>query len=183
MNMRTTPRPALLWALVVTVLAGCAATNQAGGVTTPAATPTNATPSDEDDTLLCEADIPFKPTYLPDGFANQALPGPADGGRPLDRKGQVILHYRGEGSRAIEIRRPGTLFSELAQGNDAPTIEVLGRETTGFAPVEPNGDDFMVQFNYPADAAPNEPCSLYSLNEYGVSLAELKLVAEGLRLK
>jgi hypothetical protein len=181
--MRATPLPALLWALVVAVLTGCAATDQTGGVTAPEATPANTVSSDEEHKSLCERDIPFEPTYLPDGFANQALPGPADGGRPLERKGQVIFHYRGEGSRAIEVRRPGTFFSELAQRDHAPTIDVLGSETRGFAPIEPGGDDFMVQFIYPADAAPHDWCSVYSLNEYGVSLAQLKRVAKGLRRK
>lgn len=95
----------------------------------------------------------------------------------------MILHYRGSGSRAIEIRRPGTLFTELAQGNDAPTIEVLGSKTTGFAPMEPGGDDFIVQFSYPPHPQPHEWCARYSLNEYGVvPLEELKKVAEALRV-
>ena len=140
----------------------------------------------------CSEDIPFEPTYLPDGFRHEVRKGAFPGGRPPDDQSstggkpheeQVIVHYRSSDSRAIEIRRPGTHFTELAQGNDAPTIEVLGNETSGFAPIQPGGDDYIVQFTYPN--APNSRshnwCSVYSLNEYGVSLAELKKVAEGLR--
>ncbi len=93
------------------------------------------------------------------------------------------MHYRGAGDRAIEIRRPGTIFTELAQRSDAPRIEVLGTETTGFAPIEPGGNKFIVSFRYPSGAGPHQWCSLYSLNEYGVSLAGLKKVAESLRVR
>ncbi len=47
----------------------------------------------------------------------------------------------------------------------------------------PGGDDFIVQFTYPPDAKSTNHCAIYSLNEYGVSLDELKKVAEDLRLK
>lgn len=120
-------------------------------------------------------------TYLPDGFRRRVFEGRAAGGHRPDRHGQVILHLRGEGSRAIEIRRPGTFFSELAQHDDAPTIEVLGGATAGFAPISPGGDDFIVLFTYPVGARSTNHCAIYSLNEYGVSLDELKKVAEGLR--
>ena len=132
--------------------------------------------------------FPFAPSYLPKGFRREEFRGPFPGGRPPDdlsslgREGdQVIVHYRGSRQRAIEIRRPGTLFSELAQADDAPTITVLGSKTTGFAPIEPGGDDFIVQFSFPADRGPERWCATYSLNEYGVSLDQLKRVAEGLR--
>ena len=141
----------------------------------------------------CNEDIPFEPTYLPEGFDHKVFSGGFPGGRPPDDlsssgigqpgEEQVIVHYRGSRARAIEIRRPGTLFTELAQGDDAPTIEVLGGETAGFAPIQPGGDDFIVSFHYPVGARPDQWCSSYSLNEYGVPLSELKRVAEGLRLK
>lgn len=141
---------------------------------------------------MCSTDIPFEVTYLPDGFETKQYPGPFPGAdRPPDdlttsvgaRRGeyQVIVHYRGSEARAIEIRRPGTHFTELAQGDDAPTIEVLGEKTTGFAPIGPGGDEFIVQFRYPLDARPHEWCKTYSLNEYGVPLEELKKVARGLQ--
>ena len=60
---------------------------------------------------------------------------------------------------------------------------MLGIETSGFAPIGPGGDDFIVQFSYPRGRKPHDWCALYSLNEYGVSLDELKNVAEGLELK
>lgn len=137
----------------------------------------------------CSEHIPFEPTYLPEGFGHGVFEGAFPGGRPLDDQSsyggkpgeeQVVVHYRGSRSRAIEIRRPGTLFTELAQRNDAPFIEVLGTETRGLAPIEPGGDDFIVTFPYPGDVRPHQWCSHYSLNEYGVSLAELKRVAESL---
>lgn len=95
----------------------------------------------------------------------------------------MIVHYRGPDDRAIEIRRPGTLFVELAQRSDAPTITVIGAETSGFAPIGPGGHDFIVQFRYPPGTGPHQWCSYYSLNEYGVSLEELKKIAEGLELR
>lgn len=129
---------------------------------------------------VCKRDLPFEVTYLPDGFRRRVFEGRAQESRP-DQEGQVIVHLRGRGSRAIEIRRPGTFFSELAQGDDAPTIDVLGGETAGFAPISPGGDDFIVLFTYPAGAKSTNHCAIYSLNEYGVPLQELKKVAEGLR--
>lgn len=140
----------------------------------------------------CSQDIPFEPTYLPDGFGHKLFEGRFPGGRPLDEQSsiggkrheeQVVVHYRGFDGRAIEIRRPGTIFTELAQRSDTPRIEVLGTETTGFAPIQPRGNKFIVQFRYPPGTRPHQWCSLYSLNEYGVSLAELKKVAEGLRIR
>ncbi len=106
----------------------------------------------------CSEDIPFEPTYLPDGFVHEEIAGRFPGGRPPDdpsstggkrNEVQVIVHYRGPGSRAIEVRRPGTSFAELAQGNDAPTIKVLGTDTSGFAPIAPGGNEFIVQFPFP----------------------------------
>lgn len=140
----------------------------------------------------CDEDIQFEPTYLPAGFGHKEFAGALPGGRPPDDQSslggepneeQVIVHYRGSGGRAIEVRRPGTEFAELAQADDAPTIEVLGTETAGFAPINPGGDDFIVQFTYPSTARSTNHCAIYSLNEYGVSLDRLKEVAEGLRLK
>lgn len=140
----------------------------------------------------CDEDIPFEPTYLPEGFGHEVFKGRFPGGRQFDdprstggkrHQEQVVVHYRGSGGRAIEIRRPGTIFTELAQRDDAPTIEVLGTETTGFAPISPGGDEFIVSFRYPGAAKPHQWCSLYSLNEYGVPLSGLKKVAEGLRVR
>lgn len=143
-------------------------------------------------TPRCDEDIPFEPTYLPNGFDHELFEGRLPGGRPPDDQSsiggergeaQAIVHYRGSGGRTIEIRRPGTAFTELAQRSDTPKIEVLGTETTGFAPIQPRGNKFIVQFSYPATAGPRQWCSLYYLNEYGVKLAELKEVAEGLRAR
>ena len=177
------------------VAASAAACGPAAPLGEPAASPRESVAAEAAPTSerspRCDEVIPFEPTYLPEGFGHQVYPGAFPGGRPPDDQSsiggspgeeQVIVHYRGWGSRAIEIRRPGSLFVELAQSNDAPTIEVLRSETTGFAPTEPGGDDFIVQFSYPPHPRPHEWCARYSLNGYGVvPLEELKKVAEALR--
>lgn len=81
------------------------------------------------------------------------------------------------------------LFVELAQEDGGPTITVLGQETADFGPVAPNyeegpaGEDFMVQFHFPAGAStggdPSEDSAFHSVNEYGLGLDELIRVAEG----
>ena len=161
----------------------------------PSRSPTQEiSPSVQASVPRCSRDIPFEPTYLPEGFRHELFEGAFSGGRPPDdlaasgiggpHEEQVIVHYRGSGGRAIEIRRPGTLFTELAQSDDAPTIEVLGAETSGFAPISPYGNEFMVQFSYPPHKTRRHQwCKTYSLNEYGVPLEQLKRVAEGLRRK
>jgi hypothetical protein len=127
----------------------------------------------------CPAIFPFEPRYLPAGFRSRASVG-AGKARFPDRPPEVIHTYRGGRGTKVEIHRPGTLFTELAQGDDAPTLDVLGFETTGFGPIQPGGDDFIVWFQHPPVAGPHQWCKTYSLNEYGVSLEELKRVAEGL---
>lgn len=130
---------------------------------------------------ICDRDIPFEVTYLPEGFSDEMKLGPAPRSRRPDGRGQVIWHLRSEDASYIEVRRPGTLFAELALGDQAPTIEVLGAETPNFGPITPGGDHFIVQFVYPPRGSRENDCAIYSLNEYGVSLEELRKVAEGLR--
>lgn len=179
--------------VAVVALGGCDA-NEVSPRSDPASLSTTASSSLHEVSLpRCSDDIPFEPTYLPEGFGHEVFDGPFPGGRRPDdlassgigkpHEEQVIVHYRGSRDRAIEIRRPGTLFTELAQGDDAPTIEVLGVKTAGFAPIAPGGDEFIVAFRYPSSAKPHQWCSSYSLNEYDVSLAELKKVAESLRVR
>jgi hypothetical protein len=121
--------------------------------------------------------MPFEPGYLPDGFSMEARPGPAPGGFPAE-DGQVVVHWTDGQGKAIEARNPGTLFAELAQESNAPTITVLGEETADFGPIAPMTEDYIVQFTI---GPPDQKCSLWSLNEYGVPLEELLRVAEGLR--
>jgi hypothetical protein len=122
-------------------------------------------------------ELPFRPTYLPDGFEDEASPGPAPGAPPAE-DGQVVVHWTDGRGRAFEARNPGTLFAELAQEDDAPTVTVLGRETADFGPVVPMEEDYIVQFTIgPRD----QECSLWSLNEYGLPLEELLRVAKGLQ--
>jgi hypothetical protein len=123
----------------------------------------------------CGGDVPFLPGYLPEGFSDEPIPGPAPGAPPWE-EGQLVVHWT-DGERAFEVRNPGTLFVEIAQEDDAPTITVLGRETADFGPIVPMEEDYIVQFTL---GSKGDRCSLWSLNEYGLSLDELKSVAEGL---
>lgn len=126
----------------------------------------------------CSEKFPFRVTYLPPRFAPEPVEGPAPGGRRLE-PGQIAIHYTdGEGS-AIEFRRPGTAFVELALADDAPTITILGGETANFGPISPDGSQhFIVQFSHPR--AGDHDCGLFSLNGYGVSPEEVIRVAEAL---
>lgn len=183
----------LVLATLVVASGGACTTNQAEPSASPSPGKEESPSVQQASVPRCSEDIPFEPTYLPEGFGHELFEGAFPRGRPpddLSSRGigkpgeyQVIVHYRSSDSRAIEIRRPGTEFTELAQGNDAPTIEVLGAETSGFAPIGPGGDDFIVQFAYPAPAGPRQWCSQCSLNEHRVALNELKKVAESLQLR
>jgi hypothetical protein len=131
-----------------------------------------------------DTDLKFSPGYLPDGFSPEAVPGPAPGGFPAE-EGQVVVHWTDGQGNSFEARNPGTLFVELAQEDDAPTITVLGEETPDFGPLAPMTHDYIVQFTYNPGGLPDNvegpaDCGLWSLNEYGLSLGELKKVAEGL---
>lgn len=131
-----------------------------------------------------DTDLRFSPGYLPDGFSPEAVPGPAPGGFPAE-EGQVVVHWTDGQGNSFEARNPGTLFAELAQEDDAPTITVLGEETPDFGPLAPMTHDYIVQFTYNPQGLPDNvegpaDCGLWSLNEYGLSLNELKRVAEGL---
>jgi hypothetical protein len=146
----------------------------------PSMTPTPETTGGTAETPRCSLDVPFHPTYLPEGFSLKSVPGPAEGAPPPD-KGQAVIHYTDGQGHAIEVRRPGTSFVELAQADNAPEIEVLGQRTSSFGPTMPGDDDFIVQFHVPADARAID-CRFFSLDEYGVSEDELVRVAEGLTL-
>jgi hypothetical protein len=122
-------------------------------------------------------ELPVRPIYLPEGFQEQARPGPAPGAPPAE-DGQVVVHWTDGEGRAFEARNPGTLFAELAQEDDAPTVTVLGRETADFGPVVPMEEDYIVQFT---TGPRGERCSLWSLNEYGLPVDQLLRVAEGLQ--
>jgi hypothetical protein len=124
----------------------------------------------------CGGTVPFGPEYLPDGFSEEPIVGTPPGGSPPE-EGQLVVHWTDGQGRAIEARNPGTLFAELAQEDDAPTVTILGRETADFGPIVPMEEDYIVQFTIgPRDAK----CSLWSLNEYGLPLDELLRVGEGL---
>ena len=136
-------------------------------------------PSSPAGDLRCPGTVPFEPGYLPQGFHPEPVSGPAPGAPPAE-EGQMVFHYT-DGLRSVEVRRPGTLFLELAQEDQAPTIRVLGARTASFGPVEPGGDRYIVQFVQPKGASFDDRCALYSLDEHGLELEELLRVAEGLR--
>jgi hypothetical protein len=129
-----------------------------------------------------DTELPFRPAYLPEGFEEEAHPGPAPGAPPAE-DGQVVVHWTDGQGRAFEARNPGTLFAELAQEDDAPTVTVLGEETADFGPIVPMEEDYIVQFmiERKGEAVPRHPCSLWSLNEHGLPLEELLRVAKGLQ--
>lgn len=157
----------------------------------PTGTPSPAETSSEDGGMIlvqgdfaCGGQVPFYPGELPEGFSSEPVIGPAPGAPPAE-EGQLVVHWT-DGERSVEARNPGTLFVEIAQESDAPTITVLGEETSGFGPIVPMEEDYIVQFTYDPGGLPETDgiagCELWSLNEYGVSLDELKRVAEGLEL-
>jgi hypothetical protein len=132
----------------------------------------------------CPQDVPFAPSYLPEGFDEDPEFGPASGApppeEPGDRPGQVVIHYTDGTARSVEVRRPGTLYVELALADDAPTITVLGAQVNDVYPVSPGGSDLIVQFRYPLTVASSDACALWSLNGYGLGPGELRKIAEGL---
>jgi hypothetical protein len=154
----------------------------------PAPTPTESpqdSPSPPATSYRCGDAVPLHPTYLPEGFGSETLPGPAPAGPPAE-KGQFVVHWT-DGERAFEIRHPGTLFAEITGETDQPTIEVLGYETIPPAPIVPMETDYIVQFMYRPQAAGEgladlgkRDCDLWSINEYGLPPAELERVAVGL---
>jgi hypothetical protein len=133
----------------------------------------------------CGDGLPLHPTYLPEGFGSQPVAGPAPGGPPAE-EGQFVVHWT-DGERSFEIRHPGTLFAEIGGETGQRMIEVLGQETIPPAPIVPMETDYIVQFMYRPQAAGESvadlgerDCDLWSVNEYGLSPAELERVAEGL---
>lgn len=144
-------------------------------------TPSSEEP-DAEQSPRCNEDIPFEATYVPEGFASEPEEGQASETSEPDMRGQVIEHYSSPQSRAIEIRRPGSAFIELARSDDSRMIEVLGEKTPNFGPMGPGDDRLLVQFVYSEPGAPRESeCSSYSANGFNISLRELIRFAEGLR--
>lgn len=134
--------------------------------------------------FACGGQVPFYPAELPEGFSARPVIGPAPGAPPSE-EGQLVVHWT-DGKRSVEARNPGTLFAELAQEDDAPTITVLGEETSMFGPIAPMETDYIVQFTYDPGGLPEiqgiAGCELWSVNEYGLSLDQLTRVAESLEL-
>jgi hypothetical protein len=155
-----------------------------GHAPTPTESPAES-PSPPAAAYSCGDAVPLHPTYLPEGFGPDPVPGPAPGGPPAE-EGQLVVHWT-DGERSFEIRHPGTLFAEIAGETDQPTIEVLGYETIPPAPIVPMETDYIVQFMYRPQAegegiadVGKRDCDLWSINEYGLPPAELERVAVGL---
>jgi hypothetical protein len=150
----------------------------------PPASPSSPSPSVAAQ-YRCGGDVPLHAAYLPEGFGPEPADGPAPGAPPAE-EGQLVVHWT-DGERSFEIRNPGTLFAEIAGGDNQRMIEVLGYETIPPAPVVPMETDYIVQFMYRPQAAGEavsdlgqRDCDLWSVNEYGLSPAELERVAVGL---
>jgi hypothetical protein len=121
----------------------------------------------------CLDPLPFEPTFLPEGFSAELLPG--DGGMiTIDNTGSVVpiepldpnvVHYAGSPGHFINIARSG----ETAARYD--DITVLG-QSAQFGEIE---DGYVVNFTVD-DAA----CSAYVMLSYGVSADDTKRVAVGL---
>jgi hypothetical protein len=127
-------------------------------------------PSTMEGRTACPGDIPFLPSYLPQGFGREPVEGPAPGAPPA-QAGQTVIHFRGEGG-SIEIRRPATPVLEA--GEEAPALPPLGRETA-----EAADEGRAVHFRDPV-AELGDPCATYSVQAYGVGREELATVAERL---
>ena len=133
----------------------------------------------------CGDNLPLHPTYLPEGFDPEPVMGPTAGSLPVE-KGQFVVHWT-DGERAFEIRHPGTFYVEITGETGQRMIEVLGYETIPPAPVVPMETDYIVQFMYRPQAEGEavadlgqRDCDLWSIDEYGLSPAELERVAVGL---
>ncbi len=161
---------------------------QLGGSPEPSVIPTESPPESPTPpaaSYRCGDDLPLRPTYLPEGFDAEPVPGPAPGALPAE-EGQFVAHWT-DGHRAFEIRHPGTLYAEITGEDGQRMIEVLGYETIPPAPVVPMETDYIVQFMYRpqamGEAVPDlgqRDCDLWSVNEYGLSPADLERVAVGL---
>lgn len=169
--------------LVLALLAACGNAPSAEPTASPSAQPSPLFKSDaRPPAESCNPRIEFEPGFLPGDFTRRQFRGPAPSAAGPDGKDQVIVHYRGAQGRALEIRRPATMFLELAVSEESSTVQVLGQRTPNFGPVEPGGTELIVQFTYASGGDEHgERCSSYSLNEYGLSLGTLKRVAEALR--
>ena len=178
-----TRRPLLIVSVAVVAMTGCGdQTGNRPGMAGPSPSSSDTRSSQKqrrDSRSTCSKQFPFEVTYLPEGFSRDPRSGSAPGA-PAAEKGQVVKHYRGNDGRYVEIRRPGTRFSELALGADAPSIKVLRRRTANLGPIEPGGNNLIIQFRFAAGSSPRG-CEVYSLDEYGLPMKELMRIARGLR--
>jgi hypothetical protein len=136
--------------------------------------PAGSGPSTTEGRTACPGDIPFQPSYLPQGFGREPVEGPAPGAPPA-HAGQTVIHFRDDQGRAIEIRRPATPLLEPGPGDGTPSVPVLGREPAEPGPAD--GEGLAVHFRDPNGEA-GDPCATYSVEEYGVGREELIAVAD-----
>lgn len=120
----------------------------------------------------CLDPLPFEPTFLPEGFSAELLPG--DGGMitidnngsavPIDPPDPTIVHYAGSPGRFINIARSGETAAAYEE------LTVLGQPAQ-FGDIE---DGYVVNFSID-----DAPCSAYVMLAYGVSADDTKRVAVG----
>jgi hypothetical protein len=139
--------------------------------------PVGPGPSTTEGRTACPGDIPFQPSYLPQGFGREPVEGPAPGAPPA-LTGQTVIHFRDQHGGAIEIRRPATPLLGVEEGQEPPSFPVLGLETA--EPVQGEGGGYAVHFRDPNGEA-RDPCATYSVEAYRVEREELVAVADMLR--
>jgi len=135
--------------------------------------PAGPGPSTMEGRTACPGDIPFQPSYLPQGFGREPVEGPAPGAPPA-LAGQTVIHFTDQQGGAIEIRRPATPLLEVEEGQEPPSLPALGRET-----VEPVQGEvgYAVNFRDP-NGEVRDPCATYSVEAYRVEREELVAVAD-----
>ena len=125
----------------------------------------------------CLRSLPFRPTYLPEGFDAQLRPGSGgevgvdpDGTiRPLEPASPYFVNY------SAHAFRLGTFINITTSDAETPAsyepMTVLGRPAQ-FGDIE---DGYAVVFH-----TGDSQCDEYSMMTYGVSPEDTRRVAEGL---
>ena len=141
----------------------------------PSPDPTFTGPAVVDDEQVSTGDcaeLPFQPTYLPEGFSYELQPG--DGGQvgiPVeDQSPQAYGHWSGGEGTFISVYQKGAYY-ELPRGAEKIPMFDQGFATTGgrFGVVE---DGFALEFKA-------DDCD-YSAIGFGVSEEDMRTFADGL---
>ena len=141
----------------------------------PSPSPTLTGPAVVDDADVSSgdcADLPFQPTYLPEGFAYELQPG--DGGQvgvPLDDQSpQAYGHWSASEGAFISVYMKGAYYT-LPRGAEKTPIFDQGFTTTG-ARIGAVEDGFALEFEA-------DDCD-YSAIGFGVTEDDMRTFADGL---